>query len=158
MKIYKLPQLADSTPTSEFRLGPENSSAASVYLVYGKIRPGEAARKVACAAGHEEIICVVKGALKVKHGRSSFSVTAGEAFHAKEADTLYLENTGIDEAVYLAAGALTAKPGAVAKPVPKEENSAAGEAVSATAAPPEEDEFEITADDEPEAEDGKNIG
>lgn len=157
MKIYKLPQLADSTPACEFRLGPENSNAASVYLVWGKIRPGEAARKVACAAGHEEIVCVVKGALQVKHGRSSFSVTAGEAFHAKEGDTLLLENTGIDEAVYLAAGALTAKPGAVAKPSPKEENSAAIEAVSAASAPPEEDDFEITTDDEPEMEDEKDI-
>ncbi len=158
MKIYKLPQLADSSPSSEYRLGPENSSAGSVYMVYGRIRPGEAARKVVCAAGHEEIICVVKGALSVRKGKSSFSVTAGEAFHAGEGETLYLETVGNDEAVYMTAGSLNA---AAARPAPAEKRPAAPEPESIVQAPDDEDdedEFEITTEDEPQTEEEKEIG
>ncbi|MBI5468208.1 MAG: hypothetical protein HY891_03660 [Deltaproteobacteria bacterium] len=158
MKIYKLPQLADSSPSSEYRLGPENSSAGSVYMVYGRIRPGTAARKVVCAAGHEEIICVVKGALSVRKGKSSFSVTAGEAFHAGEGETLYLETVGNDEAVYMAAGSLNA---AAARPAPAEKRPAAPEPESIVQAPDaedDEDEFEITTEDEPQTEEEKDIG
>ena len=110
MKIYKLPQLADSAQPSEYRLGPENSSAGSVYMVYGRIRPGEAPRKLACAAGHEEIFCVIKGTVSVRKGQSSFPVTAGEAFHAGEGETLYLETAGNEEAVYVAAAPLARLP------------------------------------------------
>lgn len=158
MKIYKLPQLADSSPSSEYRLGPENSSAGSVYMVYGRIRPGEGARKVVCAAGHEEIICVVKGALSVHKGKSSFTVTAGEAFHAREGETLYLETVGSDEAVYMAAGSLNA---AAARPDRAEKRPAAPVPESIAEAPDaedEEDEFEITTEDEPGPEEEKEIG
>lgn len=153
MKIYKLPQLADSAQSSEYRLGPENSSADSVYMVYGKIRPGEAPRKVACAAGHEEIFCMIKGTVSVRKGRSSFPVAAGEAFHAGEGETLYLETVGDEEAVYLAAGSLNAaavKQAAEAKrpsaPEPEPEAMAAEEDEGVSL--DEEDEFEITTDDE----------
>ena len=118
MKIYKLPQLADSAQPSEYRLGPENSSAGSVYMVYGRIRPGEAPRKLACAAGHEEIFCMIKGTVSVRKGKSSFTVTAGEAFCAGEGETLYLETAGDEDAVYVAAGSVGAaavKPSARAR-------------------------------------------
>lgn len=161
MKIYKLPQLADSNPSSEYRLGPENSSAGSVYMVYGRIRPGEGARKIACAAGHEEIICVVKGAVSVQKGKSSFTVTAGEAFHAAEGETLYLETVGSDAAVYMAAGSLNA---AAARPAQAEKRVAAPAPEAVEEAPDfedaedAEDEFEITTEDEPGPEDEKDIG
>ena len=151
MKIYKLPQLADSSPSSVYRIGPENSSASSVYMVYGRIRPNEAARKVECAAGHEEIFCVVKGALSVKKGRSSFQVGAGEAFHALPGTVLYLESAGGEEAVYLAAGSVGA---AAAKHASSGRHPAAAEPEVKQEPPDDgvsldsEDEFEITTDDE----------
>lgn len=161
MKIYKLPQLADSSPSSEYRLGPENSSAGSVYMVYGRIRPGTAARKVECAAGREEIICVVKGALSVQKGRSSFQVSAGEAFNALPGETLYLESAGGEEAVYIAAGSLNA---GAARPVGAEKRASAP-APEALEETPDfedvedaEDEFEITTEDEPGLEEEKEIG
>ena len=151
MKIYKLPQLADSSPSSVYRIGPENSSASSVYMVYGRIRPNSAARKIECAAGNEEIICVVKGALSVQSGRSSFRVSAGEAFHAKEGATLHIECYGDEEAVYLAAGSVGAAavkqavPGKhPAPPGPQTVAEDAGEGVSLD----DDEEFEITTDDE----------
>lgn len=158
MKIYKLPQLADSSPSSEYRLGPENSSAGSVYMVYGRIRPGTAARKVECASGREEIICVVKGALSVRKGRSAFQVSAGEAFNALPGETVYLESAGGEEAVYLAAGSLNAaaRPAGAEKRAPAPE--AGEEAPDAEDAEDAEDEFEITTEDEPGTEDENGIG
>lgn len=160
MKIYKLPQLADSSPSSEYRLGPENSPAGTVYMVYGRIRPGTAARKMECPAGREEIICVVKGALSVRKGRSTFQVSAGEAFNALPGETLYLEGLGGEEAVYLAAGSLnaSARPVGAEKRAPAPPTEAVEEAPDFEDAEDAEDEFEITTEDEPGTEDENGIG
>lgn len=104
MKIYRLPQLAESTPEGTYCLGFEDLNTCSVYMLYGRLRPNETAHKVVPAEGTEEIICVIKGSLKVKTGRSTFSVLAGEAFHLKESETVILDNTGDEEAVFIAAG------------------------------------------------------
>ncbi len=107
MKIYKLPQLADAGPGNEFRLGPDLDTD-SVYLLYGRLRPGETARRIVTAEGAEEIICVIKGTVKVLHGNSTFTVTAGEAFVSRKPQTFTLDNAGPDEAIYISAGARAA--------------------------------------------------
>jgi len=104
MKIYKLPNLADANHNNEYRLGPDLDTD-SAYLLYGRLRPGEAARSITTAEGAEEIICIVKGTVKVKAGNSVFTVTAGEAFISRKPQTFTLDNAGREEAVYISAGA-----------------------------------------------------
>jgi len=159
MKIYKLPQLADSNPTTEYRLGPENSCAGSVYMVYGRIRPAEPARKISCASGDEELVCLVKGTVSVRKGKSSFTVSAGEAFHAGAGETLYLETVGDEDAVYLAAGSLSAGAAkqAASEPTPDDtssEDQSVKQPACADVSLDEDDEFEITTEDEPETQAG----
>src|SRR5574340_12020 len=118
MKIYKLPHLADANQNNEYRLGPDVDTD-SVYLLYGRLRPGEAARSVTTAEGAEEIVCVVKGTIKVKAGSSVFTVTAGEAFISRKPQTFTLDNAGREEAVYISAGARAASPEIKATPTEK---------------------------------------
>lgn len=159
MKIFKLPQLAELSDNGEYLLSSQDLGSASAYMLYGRLRPGEAARKVATEAGHEEIIFMLKGSMRVRSGKSAFTVSAGEAFFSKEAQPFYLDNPGEEEAVYIAAGANTDGKR------PESENVKAGAAKAAPAADgfhalnnameeaAEEDEFEITQDEDEEAAD-----
>jgi uncharacterized cupin superfamily protein len=160
MKIYKLPQLADSTPDSVYHLdrSDEEFKATGAYLIYARMRPGETGRELTTHGNLEEIIYIVKGKLSIRKGKSSFPVSAGEAFVTSE--PLSLDNPGSEEAVYIAAGANTEaqKPSVVKQgstlqttpnlPISDVKNTASHK----TDVPPpktEDDELEITAEDAP---------
>ncbi len=134
MKIYKLPLLADATHSNEYCLGP-GLDTGSVYLLYGRLRPGETERKITTSEGAEEIICIVKGTVKVKAGNYSFAMSAGEAFASRKPQTFILDNTGPEEAIYISAGSrgFSQKE----KPPEKPVESAAGETPPQAAAPSE---------------------
>ena len=106
MKIYRLPQLAETSPKREFVLGREALETDAVYLHYCRLAPRESGREAAPKEGYEEIIHVVKGGLTVRQGKSTFCVSAGDAFHLKE--PVHLENQSNEEAVYIAAGGRSA--------------------------------------------------
>ena len=158
MKIFKLPQLAELSDNGEYLLSSQDLGSASAYMLYGRLRPREAARKVATQDGHEEIIFMLKGSMRVRSGKSAFTVSAGEAFFSKEAQPFYLDNPGEEEAVYIAAGAKTGgkrtesetvKAGAAKAHPVADGLHALNNAVEET----EEDEFEITQDEDEEAAD-----
>lgn len=145
MKIYKLPQLAELNPNNEYSLGP-GELGGSIYLTYGRLRPRETSKSLSPGAGREEIICIIKGSIRVKSGKTSFTVGAGEAFHSKEAQVFLLDNLGDEEAVYIAAGGVS--PTVLTPDADKPE--ARAEEAETPAAKVDEDEYEITMDDSPE--------
>lgn len=148
MKIYKLPHLADANQTNEYCLGPDLDTD-SVYLLYGRLRPGEAARSVTTAEGAEEIICVVKGTVKVKAGNSVFTVTAGEAFISRKPQTFTLDNAGREEeAVYISAGARACSPEKKGTPSEKPSEPVGGKAQATQAAVTAEEASMSKAEDE----------
>ncbi len=158
MKIFKLPQLAELSDNGEYLLSSQDLGSASAYMLYVRLRPREAARKVSTQDGHEEIIFLLKGSMRVRSGKSAFTVSAGEAFFSKEAHPFYLDNPGDEEAVYIAAGAKTdgksqesetVKAGAAKAHPAADDLHALNNAVEET----EEDEFEITQDEDEEAAD-----
>lgn len=161
MKIFKLPQLAELSDNGEYLLSRQDLGSSSAYMLYGRLRPKEAARKVTTEDGNEEIIFMLKGAMRVKSGKSTFTVSAGEAFLSKEAQPFYLDNPGEEEAIYVAAGSRAAgehphkqaaKPEADADQPPTDDSRALGNAGEDAA----EEEFEITQDeDEDASEDAK---
>jgi len=104
MKIYRLPQLAEANPEGTYLLGGHDLNSSTVHMLYGKVRPGEAPKRLSPAEGAEEIIFVLKGSLTVRCGKTAAAVGPGEAFHLKSTDALYIENAGNTEAAYLAAG------------------------------------------------------
>lgn len=162
MKIYQLPQLADSTPDSVYHLdrSDEEFKATGAYLIYARMRPGETGRELTTHGNLEEIIYIVKGKLSIRKGKSSFPVSAGEAFVTSE--PLLLDNPGSEEAVYIAVGANTETP----KPTVIKQGSALqttpnqtipevkNTAPQNTALTQQDDELEITTEDAPTESEG----
>ncbi|TAN64338.1 cupin domain-containing protein [bacterium] len=157
MKIYKLPQLADSTPDNVYHLdrSDEEFKATGAYLIYARMRPGETGRELITHGNLEEIIYIVKGRLSIRKGKSSFPISAGEAFVTSE--PLLLDNPGSEEAVYIAVGANTE---AIKPPVVKQVSAlqsttslpiseVKNTAPQNTTLTPQDDELEITAEDAP---------
>lgn len=142
MKIYRLPQLADSNPDGTYLLGRHDIDSSAVYMIYGRLRPGDPPRKIAPAPGTEELVCVIKGSLQVKSGKTAAAVGPGEAFHLRGSDIFHIENTGKDEAVYIAAGGTV--PGL--EEAPSEKADSAPDAAPAAAETPAEEapDFIIT--------------
>ncbi|HLC18013.1 MAG TPA: hypothetical protein VJM57_03255 [Thermodesulfobacteriota bacterium] len=132
MKIYKLPQLADSSSSREFVLDEEAINTDAVYLLYGRLSPGESDREITPPDGYEEIIHVVKGTLNVRHGNSSFSVSAGEAFHP--VGPVFVDNPAREEAVFTVAGGRSAARGGDTRRPGKKETKEAGKNLPVPAA------------------------
>lgn len=145
MKIFKLPKLAESAPDGSFCLGSPGLDTSAVYLLYSRLRPGEAPRKLAAAEGTEEIVFVLKGNIRVKCAKMDFILGPGEAFHSKECASFHLENIGSDEAVFITAGGRGSQKAKPAEKAPEPQYVQPKQAEAAV----EEDEFVITREDEP---------
>jgi uncharacterized cupin superfamily protein len=145
MKIFKLPKLADSAPDGSFCLGSPELDSSSVYMLYSKLRHGEAPKKLSAPEGAEEIIFVIKGNIRVRCGKTDFIIGPGEAFHSRECAAFHLENIGSEDAVFIAAGGR----GAVKDAKPAEKPSEEAPEVKEAEAAEEEEEFFITREDEP---------
>lgn len=146
MKIYNLHRLVEPSPEGVYRLGPKELHTEAVELVYGRLRPKETGRIHSTPAGTEEIICVVKGSMRVNCAKSAFTVCTGEAFLAKEAESLTFANPGESETIYISAvGRLSG----IESPVkPVKPPAAPGPSIAAAAKPTvETPEYEITRDD-----------
>lgn len=145
MKIFKLPKLAESAPDGSFCLGSPGLDSGAVYLLYSRLRPGDAPKKLIAAEGTEEIVFVMKGNIRVRCAKMDFIIGPGEAFHSKECASFHIENIGSDDAVFITAGGRgNSKPAKPEKPHAPEpaQPEEAGVAV-------EEEEFVITREDEP---------
>ena len=145
MKIFKLPKLAEGSSDGSFRLGREELGSEAVYMLYTRLRPGEAPRKVSPDADAEEIIFVIKGNVRVKCSKMDFIVGPGEAFHSKESASFHVENIGSDDAIFISAGGH--RGAKAAKSAEEAAEPAATEEKEEEA--PEEEEFFITREDEP---------
>jgi len=143
MKIYKLPQLADLTPDGSYTLGPEELGATRVSLRYARLRPGSPPDRIS-AGEADAVVMVLKGDLSAAKGKSSFRVSAGEAFHVNGGSEVILENPAQEEAVYIVTSPCSAVAGAGAAPPARPEKAEKKEE-------PVEEEYFITSEgpDEP---------
>ncbi|MBI5902945.1 MAG: hypothetical protein HZB84_05625 [Deltaproteobacteria bacterium] len=145
MKIYKLPKLAELRPDGAYRVGSEDAGAGAVYLVYGRLRPKEASKKITTAEGCEEIICVVKGNMRVRCGKAAFTVNSGEAFRSAAGQTFLLDNLDDEESIFIAAGGPAVMKEGVKAPLDAEKPVE----LEACGLAEEEAEFDIVRDDLP---------
>lgn len=145
MKIFKLPKLAESAPDGSFCLGSPELDSSAVYMLYSKLRPGDAPRKLSATEGAEEIIFIIKGNIRVRCGKIDFIIGPGEAFHSGECAAFHLENIGSEDAVFIAAGGR----GGVKAVKPAEKPSQEAPEVKEAEPAEEEEEFFITREDEP---------
>ena len=157
MKIYRMPQLAESSPGGACILGPSELNSNAVYLVYGRLLPKETGRAITPKEGFEEVLYLAKGSVTARQGKKSFPVSAGEAFLVK--DSVSLDNNGADEAVYITAGGRPLPGDETALKEHRQESKEAGSAgtpakpeIKGPAVEKDNDEFTITLDDSPDEE------
>lgn len=102
MKKYQL-NLRAEVEGGETVLGAKDLGTHGCYLIYGTLRGGEKPRRFRAGKGHEEILCVVSGALLLTKEGVTLEVTSGEAVHLRGEDTYQGEAVG-EICVYVAAG------------------------------------------------------
>lgn len=102
MKTFDVREGAASSG-GEYVLGVKDTGSHACYMIYGALNPGEKGRSIKPGKGHEEIVLSVRGEISVT-GRFTGALREGEAFHIAGEDECFLENTGEDTAVYIAAG------------------------------------------------------
>ena len=144
MKVYRLPQLVDTSQSGE-------APRVRRYRLARISTEGLDPKRPECRTppdGSEEILYIIKGAVTARRAKSSFPLSSGEAFFLN--CQFILDNSSDDEAIYIIAGgnahviavaekqqdAETApsepEPNPCAEPVKKEDNGS---------------DFEITRDD-----------
>ncbi|MBE9527912.1 MAG: hypothetical protein IME99_01590 [Proteobacteria bacterium] len=101
MKIYRLATLAELTPERVVELGTDELGAEHIGIRYQTLSPKERAHVAKSSKGREEIVFIVKGALKATVEQSNFPVSAGESFYSE--NEIVLENCSDTEAAFLTA-------------------------------------------------------
>jgi glyoxylate utilization-related uncharacterized protein len=104
MKIYKLPVLSENDDSREYCLGCDDLDTHAVYILYGRLSPNEANREVSPLEGHEAILYLIKGEIKVTREGVDFTISDGEAFHMKDNESVILGNLSEKESIYIMAG------------------------------------------------------
>ncbi len=101
MKIFDVSGKVDRS--GEFILGTKETGSHACYLIYGVMKPGEKGRELKPGAGHEEIILAVHGDLTLT-GATTGILKQGHALHLQGEESVFVENNGRDQAVYVASG------------------------------------------------------
>jgi glyoxylate utilization-related uncharacterized protein len=110
MKIYKLPLLSQNDVSNEYCLGCDDLDTNAVYIIYGRLSPGEPNREVKPVEGFEAILYLLKGEIKITRGGDDFTISDGEAFHIKKSESVVLENLNDKESIYIMAGGNASAP------------------------------------------------
>ena len=107
MKVFDLKENAKNN-SGEYVFGAADTGSHACYMIYGTLKPGEKGRLIKPGKGHEEMLVVVQGELTV-HGCHEGLLKVGTAVHLVGEQTCFLENIGVSEAVYIAAGGHSAE-------------------------------------------------
>ncbi len=89
--------------SGEIIIGSELTNSHACYMIYGVLQPEEKERLIKPGKGHEEIVLILKGKVKVT-GIWEGILTEGEAFHIVGEESLFFENLSNSETIYIIAG------------------------------------------------------
>jgi hypothetical protein len=103
MKKIDVCNRAVSSENGEYVLGLEDTGSHACYLIYGVLKPREKGRAIKPGKGHEEIVLAMQGDLFLS-GDMTGRLEQGHAYHIAGEKTIYLENVGNMEAVYIISG------------------------------------------------------
>ncbi len=103
MRILNVKEHLGKLLTGEFIIGAELTNSHACYMIYGVLKPEEKERLIKPGKGHEEIVLILKGKVKVT-GIWEGILTEGEAFHIAGEESLFFENLSNSETIYLIAG------------------------------------------------------
>jgi uncharacterized cupin superfamily protein len=110
--MLKVFDLAGRAPREggETVLGLKDLGTHACYMLYGIISPGEEPRTLKPGEGHEEIVLVIAGQMRVQGQEVDLVLQPGQAIYLKGEQTLAATAAGPLEVRYVAAGGHT--PGA----------------------------------------------
>ena len=89
--------------SGESVLGSRETGSHACYLIYGVLKPGEKGRELKPGKGHEELILVITGDLRLS-GHHTGMLKQGQAIHLQGAESCFAENPGSINAVYVISG------------------------------------------------------
>jgi hypothetical protein len=101
MKIFEVTEKVQDS--GEYILGSRETGSHACYLVYGALKPGEKGRELRPGHGHEEIVLALKGDLRLT-GHHLGTLKEGQALHLTGEESVFVENTGNAQALYVIAG------------------------------------------------------
>jgi len=101
MKLFELVEKVQDS--GEYILGSRETGSHACYLVYGALKPGEKGRELRPGHGHEEIVLALIGDLRLT-GHSTGTLKQGQALHLTGEESVFVENTGNSQALYVIAG------------------------------------------------------
>ncbi len=103
MTPIELRKRALTAEEGESVLGLADTGSHACYMIYGIVKPGETQRLVKPGKGHEEIVLAIKGDFALS-GAFDGRLEEGQAFHLSGDISVFLENRGEDEAIYIISG------------------------------------------------------
>ena len=103
MQTFELSDRARQSDDGETVFGAEDTGSHACYMIYGIVKPKEKKRLIRPGKGHEEMVLAIKGSFEVS-GAFSGRLEEGHAFHLAGDTSVFFENTGSEEAVYIIAG------------------------------------------------------
>ncbi len=89
--------------SGEYVLGHDATGSHACYLIYGVLKPGETDREFRPGRGHEEMVLVISGQLRLR-GHETGTLEQGKAIHLRDEERCLADNPGAVPAVYVIAG------------------------------------------------------
>ncbi|MBX7237015.1 MAG: cupin domain-containing protein [Caldilineales bacterium] len=94
--------------TGEASLGPDETGNLTTYLIYGKLAPNEAGRRLRPGQGREEIFYVINGRVRMEtSGLGEEVVDEGSAVPMPEGSDCWVSNITPTTVQYVIAGGFT---------------------------------------------------
>ena len=101
MKLFEVAERVKDS--GEYILGARETGSHACYLVYGVLKPGEQGRELRPGHGHEELVLALTGDLRLT-GHYSGTLKQGQALHLAGEESVFVENPGTSQALYVIAG------------------------------------------------------
>jgi len=110
MKIFDVAKRAHEEG-GEFVLGSKDTGTHACYLIYGMMKPGEEGRLINPGAGHEELLMVLSGELRLGGPgiapAAELALAGGSAVLLQGDMECFLRNESAVEAAYVCSGGHT---------------------------------------------------
>ncbi len=101
MKIYDV--FGKSGDSGEHILGSRDTGSHACYLIHGVLKPGEKGRELSPGTGHEELVLVIAGDLRLS-GHYTGTIRQGQAVHLQGEQSCDAENRGAINVIYVISG------------------------------------------------------
>ena len=106
MRSFDLAGLA-SAFGGEYVLGKKDLNSDACYMIYGRLKGGEAERLIRPGKGREEILCAVDGPLLMHTRGGEIVLKQGHAIHVKGENSFLVSNPSDRPVIYIMAGGNT---------------------------------------------------